>query len=71
MINLVAGVIVPAMFVTFPLLTTTAILDLIVLAVMTAVCTTLLAACEGLRRPGAVCLVALFTCFVVIQLASG
>ena len=69
-INLAAGVVVPALFVTLASLTATATLDLIWLVVMTVACTTLLAARRGLRRPGAACLMLLYAGFVAFQLAS-
>ena len=70
-INLAVGVIVPALFIAFASLTTTAVVDVILLVVMTAVCSTSLASRRGLQRSGACCLLVLYACFVVVQLSSG
>ena len=69
-INLGAGIVVPALFAAYASLTEPASLDVIWLLVMTIVCTALLAAPHGLRRPGAACMMMLYACFVLLQIVS-
>lgn len=66
-INLAAGVIVPALFVTFAALTSSAELQLTWLIAMTAFCLAQLATKRGLRRAGAVGLIVMYLCFVALQ----
>ena len=67
-INLVAGIIVPALFVDVTAPYQTARLDLILLGVMSALCVVFLARVGGIRRIGASVLVGLYLGFVAIQL---
>jgi cation:H+ antiporter len=67
-INLIAGVIAPALFVTLTPSTATAKLQLGWLVGMTCICMLLLAPSGGMRRPGAAALVALYGGFIALQL---
>ena len=66
-INLVAGVAVPALFVTFTAHATTDKLDLAVLAGATMATLALLARRDGVRRLGGAILVSLYVLFVALQ----
>jgi cation:H+ antiporter len=68
-INLAAGVVVPALFISTVALGSTAKLQLGWLVGMTLVCVAFLAAPRGLRRLGAATLIALYFGFVATQLA--
>jgi len=70
-INLLLGVIVPALFVTFAALSTTARIELAWLVAATFACLLLLMRPRGIRRPGAAFLVLLYLGFVAVQLISG
>jgi cation:H+ antiporter len=70
-INLLVGVIVPALFVTFAALSSTAKIQLAWLVAMTFACLLLLMRARGMRRPGAAFLVLLYLGFVAVQLSSG
>jgi cation:H+ antiporter len=67
-INLAGGVIIPALFTSLVALDGTATLQLAWLLVMTAMCLALLADPRGLRRGGALALIAAYVGFVVTQL---
>jgi cation:H+ antiporter len=69
-INLVAGVTIPALFVTVTATSAVAKTDVAWLVAMTAVCILLLARPGGVRRAGAAVLVALYVAFVVVQFAA-
>lgn len=67
-LNLAAGVLVPALFVTFPIAVATARTQLWWLVGMTFACLLLLAPSRGMRRPGAAMIVVLYLGFVALQL---
>lgn len=69
-INLVAGVAVPAFFVTLTARSTTDKLDLVLLATMTVATVALLRPPHGMRRLGGATVVALYVLFVVVQLVA-
>jgi cation:H+ antiporter len=69
-INLVAGVALPALFVTLAANTTSNRLDLALLAASTFTSTALLRAHRGLRRPGAAVIIGLYAAFVAVTLNS-
>ena len=69
-INLVAGVAVPALFITLTVHSTTDRLDLALLAAMTAATLALLGIPNGMRRLGGATVISLYVLFVVIQLAA-
>jgi cation:H+ antiporter len=69
-INLVAGVVAPALIVSLTALSSTGKLDLGVMAVMTVTTLLLLAARGGMRRAGGGALVLLYCAFVAIQLIN-
>lgn len=69
-INLAAGVILPALFVPVAVSSSTAKLQLGWLVAMTAMCLLLLGQRRGMGRTGAAVVVALYACFVAIQLAG-
>jgi cation:H+ antiporter len=67
-INFAAGVIAPSLFVTFTAPSSTARLQLGWLVAMTCVCILALAKSQGMRRPEATAVIALYASFVAIQL---
>ncbi len=67
-INLVAGLVLPALFVTVAALTNEAKFDLAWLVVMTLACLALLARRRGLGRVGGAALIVLYLVFVVVEL---
>ena len=69
-INLVAGVAVPALFITLTVHSATDRLDLALLAAMTAATLALLGIPNGMRRLGGATVISLYVLFVVIQLAA-
>ena len=69
-INLVGGVMVPALFIQVVSRSHSERLDLVWLAVITAVCVAGLSRREGLGRLGGSLLVALYAAFVVSQLLA-
>jgi cation:H+ antiporter len=69
-INLALGVIVPALFATLAVLTTTAKLELSWLVVMTLVSLLLLGRRRGIRRPEAAALIGLYLGFAALQIGS-
>jgi len=69
-INLGAGVVAPALFTTLAALALTAKLELAWLVAMTAVTIGLLAPREGMRRQGAVLLIALYVGFLALHLSA-
>jgi cation:H+ antiporter len=69
-INLVAGVAVPALFITLTVHSTTDKLDLALLAAMTAATLALLGIPNGMRRLGGATVISLYVLFVVIQLLA-
>ncbi len=69
-INLTAGVLAPALFITLGALTATVKLQLGWLAGMTAICIALLARPGGMRRRGAGALIGLYLGFAAIELLS-
>jgi cation:H+ antiporter len=69
-INLAAGVIVPALFVSFTALSATAKLQLGVLGAMTVATIALLSRRRGIGRVGGVVLVLLYAGFVMLQVGS-
>jgi cation:H+ antiporter len=68
-INLAGGVIIPALLVPLAALDATATLQLAWLVVMTGICLALLADPRGLRRGGALALIAMYAGFVATQVA--
>jgi cation:H+ antiporter len=66
-INLAAGIVVPALFVGIPPLSPLVRYDLLLLGAMTAIALVLLARPRGMRRTGAVVLVAVYAGFVAVQ----
>jgi cation:H+ antiporter len=69
-INLGVGVVVPALFVALGSLTATATWQLMWLIAMTVVCLGLLAGSRGLRRAGGLGLIAMYLCFVALQVVG-
>jgi cation:H+ antiporter len=69
-LNLVAGVTIPALFVTVTASSAVAKADVAWLVAMTGVCILLLARPGGVRRTGAAALIALYAAFVVVQFAA-
>jgi cation:H+ antiporter len=70
-INLGAGVIVPALFITLSVPSSTGKIQLAWLAAMTAFCLAALARRRGMRRATAGVLIAMYVGFVALQLGSG
>jgi cation:H+ antiporter len=70
-INLVAGVAVPALFVSLTAHSTTAKIDLVLLAIMTVATIALLKPPQSMRRLGGAAVIALYVLFVVVQLVAG
>src|SRR5262249_22448195 len=69
-INLVAGVVVPALFVSVVALTTEVKIDLAWLLVVTVPSLLLLAKPGGLRRPDGLLLIGLYAVFCIIEIAQ-
>jgi cation:H+ antiporter len=69
-LNLVAGVTIPALFVTVTASSAVAKADVAWLVAITAACILLLARPGGVRRTGAAALIALYGAFVVVQFAA-
>jgi cation:H+ antiporter len=69
-INLVAGVTIPALFVTVTAASTVAKVDVGWLIAMTALCVCLLARRDGMRRIGAAAVISLYLGFVAVQLVA-
>jgi cation:H+ antiporter len=69
-INLIAGIAIPALFVTTQRATGLVVFDLAWLIVMTVATLALLARSHGMQRRGGYVLVALYGIFVVVQMAT-
>jgi len=67
-INLAAGLVVPALFVSFAGLTSETRFDLVWLGVMTLACLLLLTRRRGMGRPGGAALIGLYLAFVIVEL---
>jgi cation:H+ antiporter len=70
-INLGGGVIVPALFAPLAALSTSGKLDLVWLLAMTLLCIAVLARPNGMRRPGALLLIAVYAAFAAVHVARG
>jgi cation:H+ antiporter len=70
-LNLVAGVTIPALFVTVTAASAIAKADIAWLVAMTVLCILFLARPGGVRRAGAAALIGFYAAFVVVQFAAG